>query len=239
MLPSTPIVFVVDDDALVRRSLALLIESGGWHPETFACASDFLSCPRVLTPSCLVLDVTLPDVDGLELQKRLAMERTAMPIIFVSGYGNVPMTVQAMKAGAMEFLTKPLNSDALLTAIRHAIDRSASILDEQNAMQALRECYSSLTCREREVMTLVVSGLLNKQIGVELAISEITVKAHRGSMMRKMKADSLAHLVNMASRLGISPWDDLGRSSSAVWSVNSARSRAGHGVGFAATSVPS
>jgi len=185
-----------------------------------------------------VLDVTLPDLDGLELQKRLAVERTTMPIIFVSGYGNVPMTVQAMKAGAMEFLTKPLSSDALLTAIRDAIDRSASILGEQNALHALRECHASLTCREREVMTLVVSGLLNKQIGAELEISEITVKAHRGSMMRKMKADSLAHLVNMASRLGISPWDDHGRSSSAVWSTNGAQIRAGHGPDGAATSMP-
>lgn len=216
MLLGAPVVFVVDDDASVRGSLALLIESAGWHAETFAFAQEFLSCPRVLAPSCLVLDVTLPDLNGLELQKRVAADRTDMPIIFISGYGDVPMTVQAMKAGAMEFFMKPLGSEALLNAIRHAIERSSAVLAEQAAMRSVRECHASLTRREREVMALVVSGLLNKQIGAELDISEITVKAHRGSMMRKMRANSLAHLVNMAAKLGIAPRDPVNRCRFAV-----------------------
>jgi FixJ family two-component response regulator len=213
---NNPIVFVVDDDPSVRRSLELLIDSAGWLAETFASAQEFLSCPRVLAPSCLVLDVTLPDLDGLELQRRVAADRIDMPIIFISGYGDVPMTVRAMKAGAMEFLTKPLASEELLTAIRHAIELSSALLAEEAAMQSLRESHASLTCREREVMALVVSGLLNKQIGAELDISEITVKAHRGSMMRKMRANSLAHLVNMAAKLGIAPCDPVNRCRSAV-----------------------
>jgi FixJ family two-component response regulator len=218
-LDSTPVVFVVDDDASVRRALELLIDSAGWRAETFASAQEFLSRPAVFAPSCLVLDVTLPDLDGLELQRRIAADRIQMPIIFISAYGDVPMTVQAMKAGAMEFLTKPLGTEALLNAIRQAIERSLAVLAEDAAMRSLREDHASLTCREREVMALVVSGLLNKQIGAELDISEITVKAHRGSMMRKMRAKSLAHLVNMAASLGIAPCDPVSRCRSRVCSA--------------------
>jgi len=196
------IVFVIDDDLSVRESLELLIKSAGWQPETFASAQDFLSRPQPTLPCCLVLDVTLPGINGLELQQRLA-GRTDMPIIFITGHGNVPMTVQAMKAGAVEFLTKPFKHDVLLDAIRGAIERSRAALREASEMQVLRSCYASLTPREREVMALVVSGLLNKQVGGELGISEITVKAHRGQMMRKMKADSLPALVTMAARLGL------------------------------------
>jgi FixJ family two-component response regulator len=197
-----PIVFVVDDDISVRESLELLIRNAGWQPETFASARDFLSRPRVTVPSCLVLDVTMPGLNGLELQQQLG-ERTDMPIIFITGYGDVPMTVRAMKAGAVEFLTKPFQDDVLLDAIRHAIERSRVALREESEIQGLRSNYASLTPREREVMGLVVSGLLNKQVGGELGISEITVKAHRGQVMRKMRADSLPGLVTMAARLGM------------------------------------
>jgi FixJ family two-component response regulator len=209
----TPIVFVIDDDVSVRESLELLIRSEGWRPETFASAEEFLSRPRVLAPSCLVLDVTLPDLNGFDLQKRVAAERSDMPIIFITGFGDVPMSVRAMKAGAVEFLTKPLGDDALLSAIRHAIERSHSALDDEAEIRTLRDRYASLSPREREVMALVVSGLLNKQVGGELGISEITVKAHRGSVMRKMKADSLANLVNIAAllRLGWSRKADTSR----------------------------
>jgi FixJ family two-component response regulator len=203
MAPATPIVFVVDDDISVRESLELLIRSDGWEPETFASAQEFLDHPRILVPSCLVLDVSLPGLNGLDLQKRVAVERIDMPIIFITGHGNVPMTVQAMKAGAVEFLTKPFSDEALLSAIRNAIERSRTALGHEAEMRALRDRYASLTRREREVMALVASGLLNKQVGGDLGISEITVKAHRGQVMQKMKADSLADLVKMAGRLGL------------------------------------
>ncbi len=200
----TSIVFIVDDDISVRESLELLITSAGWQPETFVSAQEFLSRPHPAVPCCLVLDVTLPGLSGLELQKQLA-ERTEMPIVFITGHGDVPMTVQAMKAGAVEFLTKPFKDDVLLDAIRGAIERSRAALRLDSEMRALRKRYESLTPREREVMALVVSGLLNKQVGGELGISEITVKAHRGQVMRKMKADSLPDLVTMAARLGLRP----------------------------------
>jgi FixJ family two-component response regulator len=198
----TPVVFVVDDDISVRESLELLISSAGWQPETFASAQDFLSRPRVAVPCCVVLDVHIPGLNGLELQQQLA-ERADMPIIFITGYGDVPMTVRAMKAGAIEFLTKPFDDGVLLRAIGHAIERSRAALRHESEMLALRTYYMTLTPREREVMALVVSGLLNKQVAGELGISEITVKAHRGQVMRKMKADSLPDLVTMAARLGV------------------------------------
>jgi FixJ family two-component response regulator len=201
MSPATPIVFVVDDDVSVRESLELLIRCEGWQPQTFASAQDFLACPRTLVPNCLVLDVSLPGLNGLDLQKRIAVERTDMPIIFITGHGDVPMTVQAMKAGAVEFLTKPFRDEVLLSAIRQALERSLVALGHEAEMRTLRDCYASLTQRERQVMSLVVTGLLNKQVGGELRISEITVKAHRGKVMQKMKADSLADLVKMAARL--------------------------------------
>ena len=198
---ATPIVFVVDDDISVRESLESLIRCAGWQPETFACAEEFIAHPRPFVPSCLVLDVSLPDLNGLDLQKRVAADRSDMPIIFITGYGDVPMTVQAMKAGAVEFLTKPFGDDVLLSAIRNAIERSQTALSREAERRVLQASYASLSRREREVLALVVSGLLNKQVGGELGISEITVKAHRGQVMRKMQADSLADLVNMAARL--------------------------------------
>lgn len=201
--PPTPIVFVVDDDISVRESLEPLIRSAGWQPKTFASAQEFLDHPRALVPNCLVLDISLPGLNGLELQRRVAVERTDVPIIFITGHGDVPKTVQAMKAGAVEFLTKPFSDEVLLSAIRQALERSRLVLCHEAEMQALRDCYASLTPREQQVMALVVSGLLNKQVGGELGISEITVKAHRGKVMQKMKADSLPDLVKMSARLGV------------------------------------
>jgi FixJ family two-component response regulator len=205
MSDDTPIVFVVDDDISVRESLELLISFAGWQPELFASAEEFLARPRVSVPNCLILDVSLPDLDGLELQKLIASDRTDMPIIFITGHGDIPMTVQAMKAGAVEFLTKPFDDEVLLSAIQHALERSRAALGREVEIQALRDCYASLTSREQEVMALVVAGLLNKQVGSRLGISEITVKAHRGKLMQKMKADSLADLVKMAVRLRLAP----------------------------------
>ncbi len=198
-----PVVFVVDDDVSVRESLELLIASAGWKAQTFESAQSFLDCPRVHAASCLLLDVSMPGLNGLELQKRVASERSDMPIIFITGHGDVPTTVQAMKAGAVEFLTKPLRTDVLICAIACALERSRIALEHEEQMQALRDRYASLSKREREVMALVVVGLLNKQVGSELGISEITVKAHRGKLMQKMNAASLPDLVIMSARLGI------------------------------------
>jgi FixJ family two-component response regulator len=203
MVEATPTVFVVDDDISVRESLELLIRKQGWRPETFTSAQEFLARPRLLAPSCLVLDFALPGLNGLELQKRIAAERPYIPIIFITGFGNIPMTVEAMKAGAVEFLTKPFTNESLLSAIRNAMERSRSRLENEAQIQTLKEHYSALTMRERQVMALLVSGMLNKQVGDELGITEITVKFHRGNLMRKMEADSFAGLVNMAARLRI------------------------------------
>jgi FixJ family two-component response regulator len=201
MPPAFPMVFVVDDDVSVRESLALLIQSEGWQVKTFTSAQEFLDCPRACVPTCLILDVSLPGLDGLELQKRVASERTEMPIIFITGHGDVPKTVQAMKGGAVEFLTKPFNGEVMLTAIRQSLERSRLALAHEAEMHALRDRHASLTRRERQVMELVVSGLLNKQAGAVLGISETTVKAHRGQVMRKMQVESLADLVKTAARL--------------------------------------
>lgn len=203
MARDTPVVFVVDDDVSVRESLELLILSAGLQPETFASAEEFLERSRIDGPSCLVLDVSLPNLTGLDLQKRI-VDRADMPIIFITGYGDVPTTVQAMKAGAVEFLTKPFDDEVLLNAIRQAIERSRTSRAHEAELRALRDCHASLTPREREIMALVVSGLLNKQIAAELGISEITVKAHRGRVMRKMHVDSLADLVRVAAALDVS-----------------------------------
>ena len=201
MATAKPIVFIIDDDVWVRESLETLIEDEGWQPETFATAQEFLARPRAFIPSCLVLDISLPGLNGLELQKRVAAERTDMPIIFVTGHGDIPISVGAMKAGAIEFLTKPFNDEVLLTAIRQALERSRLTLTQQAEMQELRQRYASLTPREQDVMSLVVSGLLNKQVAGELGITESTVKAHRGQVMQKMKANSVADLVKMNAKL--------------------------------------
>ena len=200
-MPTSPIVFVVDDDISVRESVELLLRHEGFTVETFISAQDFLGRQRTWAPSCLVLDISLPGLNGLDLQKKIAQDRHDMPIIFVTGHGDVPMTVQAMKAGAVEFLTKPFSDDVLLNAIRNAIERSRLLLERDAEIRELKGRYAHLSSREREVLALVVAGLPNKQVGSDLGISEITVKAHRGSMMRKMKADSLPELVSMATRL--------------------------------------
>jgi FixJ family two-component response regulator len=201
MATAKPIVFVVDDDAWVRESLELLISDEGWQPETFGSAQEFLDSPQARVPNCLLLDISLPGLNGLDLQKRIAVERTDMPIIFITGHGDVPKTVQAMKAGAVEFLTKPFNDEVLLTAIHQALERSRLALVQEAEMQQLRDRYASLSPRERDVMALVVSGLLNKQVAGELGIAESTVKAHRGQVMQKMKANSVPDLVKMTARL--------------------------------------
>jgi len=200
--PGRPIVFVVDDDISVRESLEGLLRSAGWRVETFVSAADFLAYPRTNVPCCLVLDVSLPDLNGLELQQRLD-DRRELPIVFITGHGDIPMSVRAMKAGAIEFLTKPFKAGALLDAVRGAIERSTAALRRETELKTLRESYAALSRREREVLELVVSGKLNKQVGGELGISEITVKAHRGRVMRKMKAGSIADLVKMAGKLSL------------------------------------
>lgn len=198
-----PIVFIIDDDALARSSLAALVRSAGWQPEAFSSAGEFLAHPRPSAPNCVLLDVDLPDLGGLELQKHVSAERGDTPFIFVTDNGDLSTGVKAMKAGAIDFLAKPINDDVLLGAIDSALERSRSVLVRDTETRSLRDRHASLSRREQEVMALVVAGLLNKQVGFELGISEITVKAHRGNAMRKMHARSLPDLVNMASRLGI------------------------------------
>lgn len=198
-----PVVFVVDDDISVRESLELLIGSAGWQPGIFESATEFLAQPRMAVPNCLILDVNLPELNGLDLQQLIAAERTETPIIFVTGYGDIPTSVKAIKAGAAEFLTKPFREDVMLSAIEHALNRSRAALSSQSDLEVLRQRYASLSRREQQVLSFVVSGLMNKQIAFELGISEITVKAHRGQMTRKMHAKSLPDLVTMAATLGI------------------------------------
>jgi FixJ family two-component response regulator len=201
MSQASPVVFVVDDDVSIRESLEALLQKAGWCVETFDSALKFLARPPVLVPNCLVLDVALPGLNGLDLQKRVVVERPGMPIIFITGQGDIPMTVQAMKAGAIEFLTKPYKGDVLLQSIKSAVEKSKALLGREEEIQILKARYTDLTSRERDVMSLVVVGLLNKQVGSRLGISEITVKKHRGNAMRKMKAESLVELAKMAKRL--------------------------------------
>jgi FixJ family two-component response regulator len=203
MIDNKPVVYIVDDDVSVRESLEGLIDEAGWRPSAFASAAEFLASAPATTPNCLVLDITLPDLNGLDVQTRIADERSDMPIIFITGFGDVPTTVRAMKAGAVEFLTKPFSDEVLLNAVRGALERSASRLTIVADIRVLQARYELLSGREREVMRLVVAGLMNKQVGGELGISEITVKAHRGRLMRKMSAKSLADLVNIAAKLRV------------------------------------
>ena len=209
MVRVTPLVFVVDDDISIRESLEFLIARAGWQPELFASAEEFLASKRPSSPSCLVLDVNLPDLNGLALQKRIAAERANMPIIFITGHGDIPTSVQAMKAGAVEFLTKPFTPEVLLNSIRSALERSQHCVNDEASLQVLRDRHQSLSRREREVMALVVRGRLNKQIGGELGISEITVKKHRGRAMRKMRAKSVPELVTIAAHLGLESADTV------------------------------
>jgi FixJ family two-component response regulator len=204
MPPTTPTVVVVDDDISVRESLELLIQNEGWQAALFESAQEFLTRLPSVVPSCLILDVNLPDLSGLDIQQRISDEKSSIPIIFITGYGDIPTSVRAMKAGAAEFLTKPLNDEILIKAIRDAVRRSQADLKREGAQRQLQERFGLLSKREREVMDLVVKGLMNKQVGFELGISEITVKAHRGKVMQKMHATTFVDLVNMAGRLGIS-----------------------------------
>lgn len=204
MPPTMPTVVVVDDDISVRESLELLIQNEGWKPVLFESAQEFLERLPAIVPSCLILDVNLPDLSGLDIQQRISDEKASIPIIFITGYGDIPTSVRAMKAGAAEFLTKPLDDAVVIQAIRDAVLRSEANLKREGAQRQLQDRFASLSKREREVMSLVVKGLMNKQVGFELDISEITVKAHRGRVMDKMRAATFVDLVNMATRLGIS-----------------------------------
>jgi FixJ family two-component response regulator len=203
MPPTMPTVVVVDDDVSIRESLELLIQNEGWQPALFESAHEFLARLPSVFPSCLILDVNLPDLSGLDIQQRIS-EKSSTPIIFITGFGDIPTSVRAMKAGAAEFLTKPLDHEMMIRAIRDAVHRSQANLKQEGAQRQLQERFALLTRREREVMNLVVKGLMNKQVGFELDISEITVKAHRGRAMEKMHATTFVDLVNMAGRLGIS-----------------------------------
>lgn len=203
MYEALPIVFVVDDDVSVREALEELVRLEGWQPVLFSSAQAFLDHNQQRVPSCLILDVNLPDLSGLDLQKALVVERAEIPIIFITGFGDVPMSVQAMKAGALEFLTKPFSNEVIIEAISNALSRSASALKADASVQVIKDLYASLSRREQQVMELVVSGLMNKQVGAHLGISEITVKAHRGKVMRKMNAMTLADLISMSRALNL------------------------------------